>query len=99
MGDSAIGASVGEENSGGLEAFMNLKQQNNGTFLSVSYDMAKQMEIQAAMEDTLQISTKTAAHEYSEAVREAYTAMLGRSRVDMRFTTSGLVIDNKVTFK
>ncbi len=99
MGDSAIGASVGEENSGGLEAFMNLKQQNDGTFLSVSYDMAKQMEIEAAMEGSLQFSTETAAHEYSEAVKEAYTAILGRSRVDMRFTTSGLVIDNKVTFK
>jgi hypothetical protein len=61
--------------------------------------MAKQMEIQAAMEDTLQISTATAAHEYSEAIKEAYTDMLGRSRVDMRFTPSGLVIDNKVTFK
>jgi hypothetical protein len=78
---------------------MNLKQQNDGTFLSVSYDMAKQMEIEAAMKDTLQFGTETATHEYAEALKEAYTAMLGRSRVDMHFTASGLVIDNKVTFK
>jgi hypothetical protein len=99
MGDSAIGASVGEENAGDLEAFMNLSQPNNGTFLSVSYDMAKQLEIEAAMKDTLQYSSEHAAHEYADAVKEAYTAMLGRSRVEMRFTTGGLVIDNNVTFK
>jgi hypothetical protein len=78
---------------------MQLKQQNDGTFFSVSYDMAKQMEIGAAMQETMQFGGKSTANEYANAVEEAYMAMLGRSRVDMRFTTSGLVIDNQVTFK
>ena len=39
------------------------------------------------------------ADELAEAVRESYTAMLGRSRVDMRFTGDGLIIDSNISFK
>jgi hypothetical protein len=49
MGDSAIGVSVGAGQSKGLKAFLAAEPQDNGTFFSVSYDMARQMEIQERM--------------------------------------------------
>ncbi len=55
MTDNAIGASVGEQHVKDLEGFMNMKPQDNGIFLSVSYDMSKQMEIQAALAEQFQI--------------------------------------------
>jgi hypothetical protein len=80
---------------------MSAKSQDNGTFFSISYDMAKQLEIQAAMSEKFDISMdKDHSHgdELSKAVRESYAAMLGRSRVDMRFTPSSLVIDSNISF-
>jgi hypothetical protein len=98
MGDTAIGAAVGEQYAGDLEGFMSAKPQNDGTFLSISHDMAKQMEIQAALTDDMK-GGHAQVNEYYEAVQEAYIDMLGRSRVDMRFTADGLVIDSTMTFK
>lgn len=102
MGKDAIGAAVGGQNTGDLNAFMNGKASNDGTFFSMSYDMAKQMELQEAITKNMGIDNtgqEPFANEYAEAVRESYKDMLGRSRVDMRFTPGGLVIDNKMTFK
>jgi len=102
MSDNAIGASIGEQHAGDLADFMAAKPQDGGTFFSVSYDMAKQMEIQAAFSEGQygnQDSDHAPDEELSRAVRETYTAMLDRSRVDMRFTGTGLVIDSKITFK
>lgn len=102
MSDTAIGASVGEQQAAGLGKFMAAKPQDGGTFFSVSYDMARQMEIQAAMSGQLNgrsDSDHSQADELAEAVRESYTAMLGRSHVEMSFTGTGLVIDSKISFK
>ena len=102
MNDNAIGAAVGEQQARDLVKFMAATAQNDGTFFSVSYDMAKQMEIQAAMSEKFGIDMdgdESPADELSEAVRESYTAMLGRSRVDMRLTGDGLVIDSNISFK
>jgi hypothetical protein len=102
MSDKAIGASVGEQHSKDLAGFMVAKPQDNGTFFSVSYDIAKQMEIQMAMAETMGAhmdDDTSPADELSEAIRESYTAMLGRSRVDMRFTADGLVVDSNISFK
>jgi hypothetical protein len=60
------------------------------------------MEIQAAFSENLGLDPEedhSPVHDYSEAVRQSYIDMLGRSRVDMRFTSDGLVIDNEMTFK
>jgi len=102
MGESAIGAAVGENQSRGLKKFMAEKPQDSGTFFSVSYDLARQLEIQEEMAKKFNFDSaddKSQMDEFSEAVQESYTAMLGRSRVDMRFTKDGLVIDSHMTFK
>ena len=102
MNDSAIGASVGEKNVNDLEGFLNAKPQDNGTFLSISHDMSKQLEIQAAMAEQFQIDTDdnpTTVHDYSEAMKAAYKDILGHSRVEMRLTADGLHVDSSMTFK
>jgi hypothetical protein len=102
MSDNAIGASIGEQHAKDLKGFMAVKTQNNGTFLSLSYDMARQMEMQAALTDSLYVipvDDPSSIYHFSEAVRQSYIDMLGRSRVDMRMTGTGLVIDSEVTFK
>jgi hypothetical protein len=102
MGDSAIGASIGEQHVKDLAAFMNAKPQNNGTFLSVSYDMAKQMKIEAALNGQFQFTAdddQSGVNEYAEAVKQAYQDMLGRSGVEMRFSGDGLHIESSMTFR
>jgi len=104
MSDSAIGASVGEQQSKKLKAFMAAKPQDGGTFFSVSYDMARQTEIQHEMAkkwnyDSADQDQDSPHDELAEAFKESYSAMLGRSRVDMRFNGHGLVIDSLMTFK
>ena len=102
MSDNAIGAAVGEQHAKDLVKFMAAPSQDNGTFFSVSYDMAKQIEIQMAMEETFAVNTDSdhsPADELSDAIMESYTTMLGRYKVDMRFTGDGLVIDSTMTFK
>ena len=102
MSDNAIGAAVGEQHAKDLVKFMAAPSQDNGTFFSVSYDMAKQMEIQMAMEETFAVNTdsdRSPADELSYAVMESYTTMFGRYNIDMRLTGDGLVIDSTMTFK
>jgi hypothetical protein len=102
MSDSAIGISVGEQHAGELKEFLAAEPQGNGTFLSLSYDMAKQLEIQVAMQEKLDIKLddhQSPADELSEAVRASYTAMLGRSRVEIQFSSDGVVIDSAISFK
>ena len=112
MGDNAIGASIGPGQSKGLKAFMAAKPQDSGTFFSVSYDLARQMEIQGKMAENFNYDTskfdgsdsdgsdhEAQMHELAEAFQQSYTSMLGRSRVDMRFSGDGLMIDSYMTFK
>jgi len=104
MVDSAIGASVGAQQSKKLKAFMAAKPQDGGTFFSLSYDMARQVEIQNEMAkkwnyDSTDQDQESPHDELTEAFKESYMAMLGRSRVDMRFDGHGLVIDSLMTFK
>jgi hypothetical protein len=102
MGDNALGAAIGEQYVKGLPGFMSAKAQNNGTFLSISHDMAKQMQIQAALSGQFQLDATDAQlkiNEYSEAVKDVYMDMLDRSRVDMRLSTEGLQVDSSMTFK
>ncbi len=102
MSDDAIGASIGEQHVKDLGGFMKAKSQDNDTFLSVSHDMAKQMQIQAALAEKFQVEpdhVQPKVHEYSEAVKDVYMEILDRSRVDMRLTNEGLQIDSSITFK
>jgi hypothetical protein len=102
MGDDAIGASIGEQHVKDLGTFMSAKPEGNGTLFSASYDMAKQMEIQAALAGQYQVDVddnQPNIIEYSEAMKEVYMQVLDRSRVDIRLTTEGLLIENSMTFK
>ena len=102
MGDNAIGASIGEQHVRDLGKFMSAKPQDNGTLLSVSYDMAKQMEIQAALAGQYQVELEDNQPniiEYSEAMKKVYMQILDRSKVDIRLTAEGLHIENSMTFK
>lgn len=102
MGDSAIGVAMGEQHAGGLKEFMAAKPQNNGTFFSVSYDMAKQFEIQKALEEKYDMNAHSGhsfSNELSNAVQDSYTNIFDRSRVDMSLTGSGLIIDSGISFK
>ena len=102
VGKDAIGMAAGEKNVKDLAAFMNARPQDNGTFFSVSYDIGRQMAAQAAFVEQLNLNMSdahAADGEYSAAVREAYTRMLGRSRFEVRLTPAGLRVDNSLTFK
>lgn len=102
MGDNAIGASLGEQTAKDLKQFMAAKPQDNGTFFSVSYDLARQLELQQAMAQNWDYDyddEHTQVHELAEAIKSSYQSMLGRSRVSMSFTGEGLVIESDMTFK
>lgn len=102
MGKNSIGAAVGEKYAGDLKGFMNVDSGNDGTFFSASYDMAKQMKLQQSLGQYSGMDAgayRSPMHEYADAIRDAYMQVLGHSRVDMRFTSDGLVIDSKMTFK
>jgi hypothetical protein len=102
MSDNAIGASLGEQTARDLKQFMAAKPQDGGTIFSVSYDMARQLEIQQAMAqnwDTDYDDEHSGAHELADAIKSSYESMLGRSRVDVSFTGEGLVVESRMTFK
>jgi len=102
MSDQALGFSIGEQYAAELVTFLAVEPQNNGTFFSVSYDMVRQMELQAALSKKMDFHMDhhgSAADEFLQAFRNSYGAMLGRSRMDMRLTASGLRIDSKLSFK
>jgi len=102
MGKNAIGFSFGEQHAKDLEGFMSAKSQGNGTLLSLSYDMGKQIEIQAALAEQFQMEPdgdQSTVHEYSAAVEKVYTDMLDRSQIDVRLNSAGLHIDTNLTFK
>ena len=104
MSDNAIGVSLGGESATYLGEFMAEKPQDNGTFFSASYDMAKQFEIQSAISEKLGTynnddQSQSPVDEFSDAVQETYSSIFGRSRIDMRLTDTGLIIDNQMSFK
>jgi hypothetical protein len=98
MGEEAIGAAVGEQYSADLKGFMNVDTANNGTFFSLSYDMAKQMKIQQAITKDM-VEYQDPTDKYTDALYQSYMEVLGRSRIDMSFTADGLIFDSTMTFK
>ena len=102
MGKDAIGVAAGEKNVKDLAAFMNAKPQGNGTLFSVSYDIGKQMAAQAAFVKQVNLNMsdeRSAVDELNDAVRETYTQMLERSRLEVHLTPAGLRVDSSLTFK
>jgi hypothetical protein len=64
--------------------------------------MARQLEIQSGVAEKWGVDMDdhpSGVHEFSEAFEQSYKAMLGRSRVEMKLTGDGLLIDSMMTFK
>ena len=103
MGDEAIGVSLGEDKANKLAHFMDEKPQDNGTFFSISYDVAQQMKIQGAMVghylSQQDDDDQTDDNELSNSVMNTNYDIIDRSRLDARLTDNGLVIDSSITFK
>lgn len=102
MAKNALGFAIGMEDTPDLVKFLDEKPQASGTFFSISYDMAKQMEIQQAMGRKFQTSLDDEKADHDRlvnAIQMTYREMLGRSDVQMRFNSRGLLIDTTMTFK
>jgi hypothetical protein len=102
MSDKAIGIAAGAQQSGELKPFLKQESDNDGTLLSVSYDMARQMEIQRALSQNMDISGNNATsadNELYETLQTTYGEILGRSRFEIRLTSGGMQFDSKMTFK
>ena len=102
IGDQAIGLSLGEDYTANLAGFLDAEAKQEGVFFSISYDMARQLELQGVISTKLavDIDHHGSGHgDSSEALEASYTAMLDRSRTDMKFTPSGLTIDSHISFK
>jgi len=101
-GDQAIGLSLGEGYAANLAGFLDAESKQEGVFFSISYDMARQLELQGAISKRLAVDIDhhgSANDDISEAFKASYAAMLDRSRMEMKFTPSGLTIDSHISFK
>lgn len=110
LNKSAIGLAIGDQEPGKLSNFMDAKSQADGTFFSVAYDSARQLELNPAMlnnwgvitgdtDAVSELESEFDDSEFKKALKKSYVAMLGNSRWEMRFTKDGLVIDSSMTFK
>jgi hypothetical protein len=108
MSKDAIGIALGADQQAGLADFMEASGDGTGTFFSISYDMAAHMEFQSQMRDRFLGADgeappdDTEADEFDErlkAIEATYRDMLGRARLDMRFNSSGMEVENRMTFK
>jgi hypothetical protein len=108
MSKDSIGLAVGADQQAGLAEFMDESGDNEGTFFSVSYDMAAHLEFQRKMRSRFVhagADEDSDSEEFNdmlqklEAMENSYRDMLGRARLDLRFTPTGLEIESRMTFK
>lgn len=100
--DQAIGLSLGEDYAPHLAGFLDAESQQEGVFFSVSYDMARQLELQGVVSKKWAVDIDhhgSGYDDFSEALEASYSAMLDRSRTEMKFTLDGLTIDSHISFK
>lgn len=101
-GDQAIGLSLGDGYAANLAGFLDAESKQEGVFFSVSYDMARQLELQGVVSKNLAVNIDhhgSGHDDFSEAFKASYVAMFDRSRTDMKFTPDGLTIDSHISFK
>ena len=100
MTSDALGVSLGKDESGKLLPFMQLKGSDDGTFLSMEYDLAALAEAQNSFEGLAGVGGPEAEawRTHHEALVKAYQSMLGRTRLEFRFTDEGLVVDSHTAF-
>lgn len=108
MSDRAIGLALGEGQREGLAEFMAAEADNDGTFLSVSYDMGRYLELQQHMQQRYFDPGREGSDADAEleqlqdavaSLQESYRAWLGRTRMDVSFTPAGIEIDTRMTFR
>jgi hypothetical protein len=113
MSNDAIGLSLGKGQKDRLLPFMEDDQDNDGTFLSLEYDARAIMELQRAGQreamaeatrglddaDPEQAAELKRMLDSTERMSEAYESMLGRARMEFRFTDSGVTIDQRQDFR
>jgi hypothetical protein len=113
MSNDAIGLSLGKGQKDRLLPFMEDDQDNDGTFLSLEYDARAIMELQRAGQreamaeatrglddaDPEQAAELQRMLDSTERMSEAYESMLGRARMEFRFTDSGVTIDQRQDFR
>lgn len=101
--DESIGMSLGAGEEVGLPAFLGRKNGPSGMFLSVDYDMAAYIEythrLQTAAQSGHGDHNSDAARAIAEAAQDAVVNAADRSRTTLAFTSDGLVIDGRMTFK
>jgi hypothetical protein len=106
MSSDALAISMGQDQQAGLMDYLEAGGDNEGSFFSVSYDMAAQMELQRQMREQAMGAGADGSGEPEGAemlemlreVEDSYRAMLGRAWFEMRFTPQGFEIYNRMTF-
>jgi hypothetical protein len=105
MSSDALAVSMGEDQRAGLMDYLEAEGDNEGSFFSVSYDMAAQMELQRKMREQAAASAAdigdaegTEMLQMLREVEDSYRAMLGRAWFEMRLTPQGFEIYNRMTF-
>jgi hypothetical protein len=112
MSSDAIGLSLGDGEEAGLETYLNEDPGPAGTFLSMSYDAAAYIEYtdQVGKQSHEDMTTDEDHDEYEdehenlkegieESMQNALKSMADRSHTTFRFTTEGMVIDGRITFR
>ena len=104
MSNDAIGLSMGKGEKAGLKDFLDARGDADGVFLSADYDAGQMARLQRKQLEAHESygakpTSNTNLDLDVEAMTEAYEAMLGRSRFELRFTEDGLTIDNTQDFR
>lgn len=106
MSADAIGLSVGEGEDGGLPGFLDQPAGPEGTFLSVSYDMATYMQYTNELDRHSQgqdsehgLPADHPASRIAEAGQSVLQDMMDRNHTVLSFAPDGFIVDGRVTFK
>lgn len=101
MSDDAIGMSVGEGEEGGLPDFLDQDAGPEGVFFSVDYDNEAYYDYQLKGLEASRASMEgdTSIMDLSEAAIRATQAAGDRNHMTMKFTSEGLLIENRMTYK
>ena len=100
MSEEAIGLSIGEGEQNTLVDFLEMPMGDNETFLSVDYDMAAYYELQEMqMADYGALDPDDPMSSFYEKVMEWAKTATDREHMEMKFTSDGLVIESRTTYK
>jgi len=108
MSEDAIGLALGEGEQDSLQDFLNQDAGPEGTFLSANYDMGAYLDYTGKLGAQYQSQVHTenndsmhyeAFDDIRNSATRAFRDMADRSYTTMRFTTGGLVVENRMTFK